>query len=153
MADQLRRNMFQCNILVGGYDKEKGSSLYYLDYLATLQKLDKAAYGYGGYPLLTVMDANWKKVRAVPRVGHEPGRRQGTGKEVHRRSSKALHHLHSKYYSEVHCRQWSEYSCTLTFIPFRPNTCLLYTSDAADDMQCVDLGGRRIIKKKKKQQQ
>ena len=21
--------------------------------------------------------------------------------------------------------------------------CLLYTSDAADDMQCVDLGGRR----------
>ena len=29
--------------------------------------------------------------------------------------------------------------------------CLLYTSDAADDMQCVDLGGRRIIKKKKTQ--
>ena len=28
--------------------------------------------------------------------------------------------------------------------------CLLYTSDAADDMQCVDLGGRRILKKKKK---
>ena len=27
------------------------------------------------------------------------------------------------------------------------NVCLLYTSDAADDMQCVDLGGRRIIKK------
>jgi len=27
-------------------------------------------------------------------------------------------------------------------------TCLLYTSDAADDMQCVDLGGRRISKKK-----
>ena len=26
-------------------------------------------------------------------------------------------------------------------------SCLLYTSDAADDMQCVDLGGRRIIKK------
>src|SRR5450756_3256906 len=30
------------------------------------------------------------------------------------------------------------------------NTCLLYTSDAADDLLCVDLGGRRIIKKKKK---
>jgi len=26
--------------------------------------------------------------------------------------------------------------------------CLLYTSDAADDMQCVGLGCRRIIKKK-----
>src|SRR5450756_1207514 len=31
-------------------------------------------------------------------------------------------------------------------------TCLLYTSDAADDLLCVDLGGRRIIKKKKKKQ-
>src|SRR5680860_1874245 len=31
-----------------------------------------------------------------------------------------------------------------------PETCLLYTSDAADDLLCVDLGGRRIIKKKKK---
>ena len=27
--------------------------------------------------------------------------------------------------------------------------CLLYTSDAADDLLCVDLGCRRIIKKKK----
>src|SRR5680860_1860012 len=30
------------------------------------------------------------------------------------------------------------------------DSCLLYTSDAADDLLCVDLGGRRIIKKKKK---
>ena len=29
------------------------------------------------------------------------------------------------------------------------STCLLYTSDAADDLLCVDLGGRRIIKKNK----
>ena len=29
-----------------------------------------------------------------------------------------------------------------------PGFCLLYTSDAADDLLCVDLGGRRIIKKK-----
>ena len=32
----------------------------------------------------------------------------------------------------------------------RPGACLLYTSDAADDLLCVDLGGRRNIKKKKK---
>src|SRR5450756_2865222 len=32
----------------------------------------------------------------------------------------------------------------------RITDCLLYTSDAADDLLCVDLGGRRIIKKKKK---
>src|SRR5678815_3369356 len=30
-------------------------------------------------------------------------------------------------------------------------SCLLYTSDAADERSSVDLGGRRIIKKKKKQ--
>ena len=29
-------------------------------------------------------------------------------------------------------------------------SCLLYTSDAADERSSVDLGGRRIIKKKKK---
>ena len=27
----------------------------------------------------------------------------------------------------------------------RVDICLLYTSDAADDTPCVDLGGRRII--------
>src|SRR5450756_1068613 len=38
------------------------------------------------------------------------------------------------------------------FGPYTPgfvSVCLLYTSDAADDLLCVDLGGRRIIKKKK----
>ena len=36
----------------------------------------------------------------------------------------------------------------------RNNTCLLYTSDAADERSSVDLGGRRIIQKntKKKKQ-
>ena len=42
------------------------------------------------------------------------------------------------------------YNCTMVsfsiHIPVY-HICLLYTSDAADDMQCVDLGGRRIIKK------
>ena len=32
----------------------------------------------------------------------------------------------------------------------RWKTCLLYTSDAADERSSVDLGGRRIIKKKTK---
>ena len=32
-------------------------------------------------------------------------------------------------------------------------TCLLYTSDAADERSSVDLGGRRIIKKKIQRQE
>src|SRR5674536_391821 len=39
-------------------------------------------------------------------------------------------------------------SASLT--PARSRSCLLYTSDAADEEDSVDLGGRRIIKKKKK---
>src|SRR5664280_2519538 len=34
--------------------------------------------------------------------------------------------------------------------PSQSRNCLLYTSDAADEEDSVDLGGRRIIKKKKK---
>ena len=33
-------------------------------------------------------------------------------------------------------------------LPGAPKGCLLYTSDAADDLLCVELGGRRIIEKK-----
>eukprot|EP00658_Telonema_sp_P-2_P074653 TRINITY_DN63927_c0_g1_i1.p1 TRINITY_DN63927_c0_g1~~TRINITY_DN63927_c0_g1_i1.p1 ORF type:complete len:179 (-),score=53.73 TRINITY_DN63927_c0_g1_i1:70-606(-) len=35
-------------------------------------------------------------------------------------------------------------------MPIIHQSCLLYTSDAADEEDSVDLGGRRIIKKKKK---
>eukprot|EP00831_Metopus_contortus_P001697 TRINITY_DN10613_c0_g2_i1.p2 TRINITY_DN10613_c0_g2~~TRINITY_DN10613_c0_g2_i1.p2 ORF type:complete len:180 (+),score=29.36 TRINITY_DN10613_c0_g2_i1:313-852(+) len=38
---------------------------------------------------------------------------------------------------------------TVNNIAVKNTPCLLYTSDAADDTPCVDLGGRRIIKKKK----
>ncbi|WP_460413966.1 hypothetical protein, partial [Staphylococcus aureus] len=38
---------------------------------------------------------------------------------------------------------WCTVRVELTYITI----CLLYTSDAADDTPCVDLGGRRIIKK------
>ena len=35
------------------------------------------------------------------------------------------------------------------YLDLRPDRCLLYTSDAADERSSVDPGGRRIIKKKK----
>ena len=43
-------------------------------------------------------------------------------------------------------RQWG---CSIIGMTAVPEACLLYTSDAADDLHCVDLGGRRILKKKK----
>eukprot|EP00657_Telonema_sp_P-1_P009915 TRINITY_DN4181_c0_g1_i1.p1 TRINITY_DN4181_c0_g1~~TRINITY_DN4181_c0_g1_i1.p1 ORF type:complete len:102 (+),score=36.82 TRINITY_DN4181_c0_g1_i1:111-416(+) len=42
-----------------------------------------------------------------------------------------------------------DYSKRSMYPPGHGSSCLLYTSDAADDLLCGDLGGRRIIKKKK----
>ena len=39
------------------------------------------------------------------------------------------------------------FPCLNSFLSSYCHSCLLYTSDAADDLLCVDLGGRRIIKK------
>ena len=39
--------------------------------------------------------------------------------------------------------------CRRSWIVRPGGACLLYTSDAADELLCVDLGGRRIINKKK----
>ncbi len=62
LADSLRERMFACDSLIGGFHKDEGPSLYYLDYLATLQKVNKTAFGYGAYFILTVMDTQWKEV-------------------------------------------------------------------------------------------
>jgi len=48
------------NSLVGGYDAE-GPSLYWLDYMGTMQKVTKGAHGYGSYFLLSVMDNKYKE--------------------------------------------------------------------------------------------
>ena len=45
----------------------------------------------------------------------------------------------------IHSAQMKEMLFILFYLWY---ACLLYTSDAADDLLCVDLGGRRIIKKK-----
>ena len=43
------------------------------------------------------------------------------------------------------------YELSFDFVDYGlASACLLYTSDAADDLLCVDLGGRLLIKKKKK---
>ena len=65
--------------------------------------------------------------------------------------------IRDRYYNELN--EKDKYGAGVSYydeengdLYFRFNkypTCLLYTSDAADDLICVDLGGRRIIKKKK----
>ena len=62
----------------------------------------------------------------------------------HQRNGNALDPRKGKVYQQV---TKSSAGATLAQV----GTCLLYTSDAADERSSVDLGGRRIIKKKKHQ--
>ncbi|MBA0651638.1 hypothetical protein Goklo_018946 [Gossypium klotzschianum] len=63
LATALRKvsilNPYFVNILLAGYDKETGPSLYYIDYIATLHKVDKGAFGYGSYFSLSMMDRHY----------------------------------------------------------------------------------------------
>ena len=61
LAYALRRGPYQVNILLGGYDEKTGeASLYHLDYMGTLQKVDFGAQGYAAYFTLSIMDREWK---------------------------------------------------------------------------------------------
>ena len=38
---------YHCNLLLAGYDETTGPSLYWMDYLATLNKINTGGTGYG----------------------------------------------------------------------------------------------------------
>lgn len=46
---------------MGGYDKETGPELYFMDYLASSMKVPFASHGFGGYLSLSIMDRYYKK--------------------------------------------------------------------------------------------
>jgi len=57
---KLRKGMAVVDMLLGGYDEDVGPSLYFIDYLASMQKLDKGAHGYAGFFCNSLLDAHWK---------------------------------------------------------------------------------------------
>lgn len=60
LAEALRKNPYQVNLLIAGWDDASGPSLHFMDYLASSDKLNFAAHGYAGYFLLSTMDRYWK---------------------------------------------------------------------------------------------
>ena len=56
----LRKGMKVVDMLLGGFDADVGPSLYFIDYLASMQKLDKGAHGYCGFFCNSLLDAHWK---------------------------------------------------------------------------------------------
>ena len=50
------------NLLIGGYDDVEGRAmLYWMDYLGTLQQVNKGAQGYAGYFVNSVLDNHFKQ--------------------------------------------------------------------------------------------
>lgn len=61
LADALRSSSaYQVNMLIAGYDDTSGPELYYMDWLASLQKIQFAAHGYGSFFSLSIMDRYYK---------------------------------------------------------------------------------------------
>jgi len=60
LADALRRKPYQTNLLLGGVDTTKDNnvvpSLYFIDYMASMQKLKYGAHGYGAFFVWGLLD-------------------------------------------------------------------------------------------------
>jgi 20S proteasome subunit beta 4 len=63
LATALRKGPYQVNILLAGYDtkqSEGSASLYFLDYLASMQKVPYGAHGFASSFCLSIMDQETK---------------------------------------------------------------------------------------------
>jgi len=59
MAQLLRKSPFFCFTVLAGHDAD-GPALYWIDYMATMQKVKTAAQGYCSYFLGGILDSKWK---------------------------------------------------------------------------------------------
>ncbi|XP_078437123.1 proteasome subunit beta type-2-B-like [Wolffia australiana] len=66
LATALRKNPYNVNLLMAGFDKDTGPSLYFIDYLATLHKVEKGAFGYGSFFCLSLMDRYYHSAMTLP---------------------------------------------------------------------------------------
>mmetsp|Transcript_23313 Transcript_23313/g.79330 ORF Transcript_23313/g.79330 Transcript_23313/m.79330 type:complete len:204 (+) Transcript_23313:230-841(+) len=60
LATALRKGPYMVNLVLAGYDEATGPSLYYLDYLACLHKMNCAGHGYGFTFTCSIFDKYWK---------------------------------------------------------------------------------------------
>jgi len=60
LSKALRRNPYQTNLLLAGFDKKDGASLYYLDYLGSMHKMPFGAHGYASNFVLGIFDRYYK---------------------------------------------------------------------------------------------
>ncbi|ANQ10116.1 Proteasome subunit beta type [Plasmodium coatneyi] len=56
LAYYLRRNPYEVNCLIAGYDNKDGYQLYWCDYLSNMDAVNKGAHGYGAYLVNGILD-------------------------------------------------------------------------------------------------
>jgi 20S proteasome subunit beta 4 len=59
LAKALRSGPYQVNGLFAGFDEQNGPELFFLDYLATMHKVNSSGHGYGGMFSLSLFDKHW----------------------------------------------------------------------------------------------
>lgn len=59
LAKALRSSPYHTNLLLAGYDEKTGPSLYWMDYMATLIKVNTGGTGYGSMFVLSLFDKLW----------------------------------------------------------------------------------------------
>lgn len=67
LATALREGPYQVNLLIGGVD-QSSPSLYYIDYLGSMHKMNYAVHGYAAYFLLSVLDRLYTKDMTLEQV-------------------------------------------------------------------------------------
>jgi 20S proteasome subunit beta 4 len=55
----VQNGLVLANLLLGGYDEGVGASLYWIDYLGTLHKMNICGKGYGSLFALSLFDKIW----------------------------------------------------------------------------------------------
>jgi len=83
LARFLRQRPYYVDLLIGGFDEDAGPSLYFLDYLASMQQVPYACHGYAGYFCTSTIDRYYK-----------PGLTQEEGLDILR---KCVHEINTRF--------------------------------------------------------
>jgi 20S proteasome subunit beta 4 len=56
IAHAIRNSPKMCNMLLVGYDEDAGASLYHIDYMGGMHKMNYGSHGYGGFFAASLLD-------------------------------------------------------------------------------------------------
>ena len=68
ITECIRNRPFKINMILIGFDKDIGSSLYSIDYLGTLQRMDYCVQGYASFFVFSFLDQRFKPKMKIEEV-------------------------------------------------------------------------------------